>query len=405
MTEVKHSHTAAQSAAGYLYQARFALAECLRFAYVDSDIEIAVERLDDISFERHGSPRELLQTKHHIKKSGNLTNSSVDLWKTLRAWAEATRSDPSLPRRTRFVLITTALAPDCSAASHLRPASNHSHRNVEKAEAILMDAAAASNNASLEKAFSVLTGLAPALRRTLLESIEILDRAPLIRDLDALIEQRLRMIGPRGKAKDARERLEGWWWPRICTSLGGDEAGTISIIELEQELDDIRDSLKRNALPLDMENIDLPDNEVDSLKQMTFVRQLHAVGIGASRLQYAMRDYYRAFTQRSRWIRLSLLIDGEVNRFEQTLIEEWGPRFSRMCESFSPDSTDVALRRRGDELYFWVESEARFPFRTITSRFLNVGSYHMLANDLRIGWHRDYQALLTEVESDVTRGS
>ena len=34
-------HTAAPSAAGYLYQARLALAECLHFTYADSDIEIA----------------------------------------------------------------------------------------------------------------------------------------------------------------------------------------------------------------------------------------------------------------------------------------------------------------------------------------------------------------------------
>lgn len=405
MTETKAAHTAPQPAAGYLYQARLALAECLRFAYGDSDIEIAVERLDDVSFEKHGSPLELLQTKHHVKASGDLTDTSVDFWKTLGAWAEAAKSDPSLPGRTRLALVTTARAPNGSAASYLRPPSNRTNRDVEEAEAILLRAADASKNTSLEKAFSALAGLAPALRHKLLESIEVLDGSPLIGELDALIDKRLRMIAPRGKVTIARERLEGWWWPRICATLESDHVGTISIIEVEQKLDDIRDSLKRDELPLDMEDADLPETEVGSLERMTFVRQLHTVGIGASRLEYAMRDYYRAFTQRSRWTRLNLLIDGEVNRFEQTLVEEWEPQFNRMCESLSHDSEDSDLRRGGRELYFWVESEARFPFRTITSRFLNVGSYHMLANDLRVGWHRDYQTLLVEDESDDTDGS
>ena len=111
MSEVQSVHSAAQSAAGYLYQARLALAEGLRYAYAESGIDIAVEKLDDVSFEKRGSALELLQTKHHLKKAGNLTDKSVDLWKTLRVWAEAAKSDSSLPGLTRFALVTTAQAP------------------------------------------------------------------------------------------------------------------------------------------------------------------------------------------------------------------------------------------------------------------------------------------------------
>jgi hypothetical protein len=54
MAGEKTSFSAAHSAAGYLYQARVALAECLRYAYADSSIEIAIEKLDDVSFEKEG---------------------------------------------------------------------------------------------------------------------------------------------------------------------------------------------------------------------------------------------------------------------------------------------------------------------------------------------------------------
>ena len=121
MSEAQPVHSAAQSAAGYLYQARLALVEALRYVYRDAGIEIAIEKFDDVSFEKGGSALELLQIKHHLKKSGDLADSSVDLWKTLRVWAEAARADPSLPGRTRFALVTTAQAPPGSAASYLRP--------------------------------------------------------------------------------------------------------------------------------------------------------------------------------------------------------------------------------------------------------------------------------------------
>lgn len=400
----KPVHSAAQSAAGYLYQARLGLAECLRYAYVDSGIDIAIEKLDDVSFEKDGTPLELLQTKHHLKKQADLTDASVDLWKTLRVWAEAIKADPSLPGRTRFALVTTAQAPDGSAASYLRPAGGDAVRDPAKADALLMAAAAASKNVALEKAIATFTGLAPAMRQALVASIEVMDGVPLIADLEVVIEDSLRMIAPRGKTAIAREQLEGWWWPRICATLQAETPGTISVLEVEQKLDDIRDGLKRDALPLDMEHAEPSEDELGQLDEMRFVRQLRTVGLGANRLQYAMRDFYRAFAQRSRWTRQSLLFDGEVSRYEKTLIEEWQPRFAKMCDGLKPGCEEAAARQAGQDLYYWVETEARFPFRTITRRFLNVGSYHILANDLRVGWHRDFEALHADDGSDDSNG-
>ena len=392
MSEAQAVHSAAQSAAGYLYQARLALAEALRYAYVDSGIEIAVEKLDDVSFEKDGNALELLQTKHHLKKSGDLTDSSVDLWKTLRGWAEAAKADPSLPSRTRFALITTAQAPTGSAATFLRPADTGS-RDPVKAAAMLVEAGVASKNTALAKAIAAFTALTLEMRKALVAAIEIIDGAPLIRDIESLIEERLRMIAPRGKAALAREQLEGWWWPRICTALQAEPLGTIPVLEVEQKLDDIRDSLKRDALPFDMEHVDPPQEKLDALDEMRFVRQLKAIGIGANRLQYAKRDFYRASTQRSQWARQNLLFDGEVGQFDKTLIEEWQPRFAQMCDGLAESYQESALHEAGHKLYGWVETDARFRLRTTISRFLNVGSYHILADDLRVGWHRDYETL------------
>ncbi len=397
MTKRDTVFSAAAVAAGYLYQARLALAECLRFAYVDSTVEVAIERLDDVSFEREGSALELLQTKHHLNRKGDLTDASVDLWKTLRVWAEATKADPSIPSRTRLALITTATAPEGSAASLLRPSQDQTTlRNVGRAHELLLEAAATSENVALRKAFAAFTSLSPEMRTALLEAIEIVDNSAIITDLEEVIEGNLRMLAPRNKLPLAREQLEGWWWPRVCRILQGDDASTISIIELEQKLDDIRECLKRDALPIEMDDVEPEEHELSALSETRFVRQLQTIGVGATRLQLAKRDYYRAFTQRSRWTRRSLLFDGEVAKFERTLIEEWQPRFEHMRDSLDAVSAEAAIRKAGQNLYHWVEADARYPFRTTSNRFLSVGSYHMLADELRVGWHRDYAALLSD---------
>ena len=68
---------------GYLYQVRLALFLLLE---AKTSLELRFEKLDDISFETNGEPKELLQAKHHIGRRANLTNSSSDLWSTLRVW-------------------------------------------------------------------------------------------------------------------------------------------------------------------------------------------------------------------------------------------------------------------------------------------------------------------------------
>lgn len=400
MSDWVKKHSAAQSAAGYLYQARLALAEALRFAYADSSVEVSIERLDDVSFEKNGSAIDLLQTKHHLKRTADLSDGSVDLWKTLGIWAAATTEDPSLPGRTRFALVTTATAAAGSAAHILRPATDGvAARDIDAADALLVLAANKSKNVKLADSVAAFKALAPNLRKSLLSSVDILDGAPLIADLEAVIEGRLAMIAPRGKASLAREQLEGWWWPRICSLLQASTPGTISVLELEQKLDDIRDSLKRDALPVEVEDLHPTSSDLEAIADMRFVRQLREIGVGAMRLEYAKRDYYRAFVQRSQWVRQSLLFDGEVSRFERALVEEWQPRFAQMCDALAPECAAADLRQGGLSVYAWVEAEARFPFRTLTSRFLNVGSYHMLANELRVGWHRDYEDLFADEKS------
>ena len=90
--------SAASAALGYLYQVRSALLWTLRRMKTDADFAVGVETLDDVAFETTGGePRELLQTKHHRRTQGSLTDGSVELWKTLRVWFVGHSSGEILP--------------------------------------------------------------------------------------------------------------------------------------------------------------------------------------------------------------------------------------------------------------------------------------------------------------------
>ena len=272
-----------------------------------------------------------------------------------------------------------------------------SKRSPEAANELLTGVAQTSKNEGLAPAFAAFLALAEPMRSALLSAVDILDNQPLITDLDGELEHALRLVAPGGKAAAAREMLEGWWWPRVCAALTANPPAAIPIGAVEAKLDDIRDQLKRDVLVVDFEDAEPGEVEIAEYEGFQFVRQLQVIGLGGNRLRFAKRDYYRAFVQRSKWTREHVVLDEELKNFEQRLIEEWEPRFAAMCDAHeSSDADEVKLKQDAQQLYHWVETDARFSFRSLTAKFLNVGSYHILANNLRVGWHKDYVTLCGE---------
>lgn len=179
LTENSSKFSAAPSAAGFFYQARLALVLLLAKSNLVETVEVAIEHLDDISFEANGEPLELIQTKHHIDREAEITDYSPDIWKTLRVWAVEAAQDPSLPLKTKLVLITTGSAPDDSAANLLRPAAAYptgEKRDPVAAEKRLALVAVSSANQSLKPAFTAFMALSEKMRVSLLSAVEILDQ-------------------------------------------------------------------------------------------------------------------------------------------------------------------------------------------------------------------------------------
>ncbi|MCR1840845.1 hypothetical protein [Murimonas intestini] len=107
-------HQASEQMIGYLYQVRYALA--LLLDDENPDFQISIEKFDDVAFSQDGEPRQLIQLKHHVQKHGNLTDASTDLWRTLKVWIDTITKIPDMLNETKFLIITTAVAPDEAAS-------------------------------------------------------------------------------------------------------------------------------------------------------------------------------------------------------------------------------------------------------------------------------------------------
>ncbi|MAY76010.1 MAG: hypothetical protein CMJ31_15095 [Phycisphaerae bacterium] len=394
----RNTFTAVDPALGYLYQVRSALLWALQRLKLSSEFLVSIETLDDVAFESTGgTPAELLQTKHHRAEAASLSDMSTDLWKTLRVWFEG-HEKGSIQANTSLVLVTTALAPEGSIASLLR----NGNRDVNAAVQALDLVPGSSTSQANASAYDVYLRASRAQRLALLERVTILDGSPMIESLDSELKQEVFWAAGKKDHEAFLERLEGWWLRRILKQLSNSPEDRIGSVELESVMGELREQFKQESLPIDDDLLDfsLDDATRAAHDNSTFVRQLELVKAGKRRVAAAIRDYYRAFEQRSRWLRLEMVVDLELSKYEKRLVEEWELVFDGMRDELGDGATeDARVTAARDVVLKWAE-RTQHPIRaSVTEPFICRGSFHILADEARIGWHPEFRDRLAQLLS------
>jgi len=386
-------HSASGPALGYVHQCLWALVELGRRAPADPAVQLRLEALDDVQFERDGTPVELLQTKHHIGNATPLTLQSVDLWRTLNAWMDAKASAPIVLR-----LVTTQALQDGSPLAELRAA------NTERDEASVLEALREAAAGTTNKATAAWRGKFLELdeidQELLISQIAIEDASPTARQLDQELTRTFRLAMPRGKEEVFLQLLRGWW-VRIAVRLLGDEIHSVSGEDLLAMLEDITDQLRLDNLPVHPDMLaDVDATTTESYKDREFVQQLLWIALDETRLWKAIRDYHRSYTLRSYWLRNQLVAETEIDRFAFSLHDEWEQIFDAKVAAMRRDGrTDVETVGQDVLEQLARESRARLRDR-FSEQWFSRGTLHALADGelgTRIGWHPDFEKKLEDL--------
>lgn len=389
--------SAVDATLGYLYQVRSALLWALRRQKTEADFLVSLETLDDVTFETAGgNPTDLLQTKHHRKGSASLTDASPDLWKTLRIWFEGHASG-QIPPTANLYLVTTSTAPNGTAASRLLAVS----RDVVAAQQALDATASSSTNQINKSAYAAYLKATSAARTAILSKVFIVDAAPTVADLDGELRQEVYWAAGKEYHAAFLDRLEGWWLRRVLRQLTDNAQDRVGSVELEAQMSDLREQFKQEALPIDEDLLvfTLDDATKAAHEDFTFVRQLEIIKAGKRRIAAAIRDYYRAFEQRSRWLRDDLVVGMDLHKYEKRLSDEWELIFEAMRDDLGDAATDEAQEKAARSVLAWAE-RTTIPIRpSVTEPFVSRGSLHMLSDEARIGWHPEFRARLESLLS------
>lgn len=389
---------ASASVLGYLYQFRKALHCCVDRYGRGLDWCVAIEAGDDVE-EVHVDGRVLYQLKHRAP-GVTMTDYNSDLWKSLRIWSEGVKEGEIDLGETDLFLLTTASVPDDSVGSFLQPESS-GLRDEEKAIAALDAVCTSSSSQGNRKSYNAYGALAPGERLRMVAKIQIVSSAGDVMSIESQILERLVTAVGHSFAKPLLQRLEGWFFQRALRQLRCMGVDPITGAEFDEVFTDLRDQFRPENLPID-EDIANSIPERSEFSDKTFVRQLGLANLGMRRIENAVRDYMRAFTQRSRWSEENLLQLGEISKYERRLIEEWDDYFAEIEESLGAQATEIEKVEAAKKVYAWATRESRTRIRSgCDEAFIVRGSYHILADDLKVGWHVDFEARLMMVLEQV----
>ena len=381
------NHQASEQMLGYLYQVRCALA--LLLENDNSDCQISIEKFDDVAFSKDDIPIQLIQLKHHIQHQGNLADASTDMWRTIKVWIDAISETPDILDGTNFLIITTATAPIDSAAFLLKKDSN---RNPDTAYQKLKTVCFSSVNQAHQRYYDAFREAGEDTVKQLIRQIYIIDCASNITDVEKDILKHIRYSCIPKHQKMIYERLEGWWFKKAIDALCCDTPVFVNQNQVRSFIVSVSQEYADDNLPIDILDIDDLQESNFSANEKIFHEQLKLICLGNHRMQLALRDYYRAFRQRASWVRNDLLYVNELGQYEQRLIDEWEHAFAAMEETLSEtnNATEEEKAKEGRQLFSDIEKRDIRIRPKCQEAFIMRGSYHILANQLKIGWHVDF---------------
>jgi len=397
---LSRTHAAEGSALGFLYQSFYALRTLVLLT--TDEAAVSVERLDDIEL-KADSQTLLFQLKHSISANPPaITLKSRPLWRTMKVWIDALATLSLAETKLHLVAVgaipadslLVVLMDDEASRDDLVAAMTKEAQRVLKAR----DASAKAGTKPLPYGDRVegcraFLELPEVDRLNLLRRTVIRPDSPTVAEIEAEIAGHFHLVLPKYRAAVAK-RLVEWWDRQVVYSLCGERDRVITRTELQSQIMTIVADLEQDKLVPEFETLGPPeDYQPDGI----LARQIELVKGKAFDLKRAIREEWKAREQRGRWTAGNPAMKTKITAYDHVLREHWSDRYDEMAEACS-GLEDEGKCASGLDLLRWTHNEAPKIVQPIAvgwvAPYYVRGSYQVLAINLKVGWHPDYQTML-----------
>ncbi len=387
------SHSAPGASAGFSYQFERAL---YWLAQSPAGSLIGIETDDDVAVRGAGGAQILEQDKHSIRKDAEpFGDRSKDLWNTLAIWVEALDAGEVSADTTIFLMVTNKALAECIAHQIGRAKSD-----AEIAACITALETAAKNPPQnlISQMQRVLRTASRATLRSLILKCELVDGAKPTagKELRKDTVARLQLPGWCLACSDSiADELLGWLHTTALAAWQQKQPAWIQRDHFVNQLHAVIDRRKRQISRERAEHlIPVTDDKVGEEKARPFVKQLHFVTDDDTTVDNAIREFIRCNIEKSRLSAEGNVTDDDWNAFETSLQSRWEKiraRVLRMKKSGKEE--DIGFEIFTDTTEDHREKLAGSDTEQV---YLTSGTYHRLADLIRVGWHPKFKEFMRE---------
>ncbi|MBK7863201.1 MAG: hypothetical protein IPJ65_32245 [Archangiaceae bacterium] len=202
----------------------------------------------------------------------------------------------------------------------------------------------------------------------------------------------LPLIAEKAISEEAREdvlkHLLGWAKRAIDKHVEKKQPPILTWEDFHKQLVGSAKKFDRSENVLASTPADVSQAEIDKeLRGRTYVRQLEAVTCEEGDLVRAVNDFLRSAVDRTTWSERGDVIEGSFGEFEDGLERAWQSQKTRL----EIEQKAAVEEDRGRLLYANCSGlQMRLQGMDVPAYFV-PGSYHTLADTLRVGWHPRYR--------------
>ena len=378
---------------GYYYQVLYSLYLML-VGREKPNLTIKLEDLDDLVMQCSGNMH-LIQLKHHNTNDSLLRDRSLDFWKTIRVWSsEINQGKIKEIDSTIFSLVTTGKVSDNSFLLKLKDGKN---RDAEEALKEMIKISADQSVESTKKSYEAFSVLSDNQKQLLVNNIYIIDQEVDIVAVEELIKFQLKYSAPPNKISALFDGVIGWWLMQCIDVLSDSDKSEIKDEDLQSKIWEIIETLKQDNLP-DSFVLDSIKNPVNEFENHLFYKQLKLIALGNRSLLNAVNNFRRAYGQKNKWLQDGLIMPDELERYENNLFDNWDRMFSIVVDKIEGTENSQEMIQAGKDFFNKFIGKNHPNIRpNYSSVYYPIGSYHMLADKKRIGWHPNYENLIDDV--------
>jgi len=390
-----NNHSAPGSNAGFSYQFERAM---FWLAQSPAGFVIGIETDDDVTVQDAGGSKLLEQDKHSIlSDSKPFGNRSKDLWNTLATWIEALDAKEIAAESSRFLMVTNKELSDCIAR---KISLAESEKDITTCINELQDAAK-------EPPKNIVTLVERVLRQSSRENLKkLIAKCELVDSSDESAGNELRkktinyLQLPewcKVHTDSILDELLGWLHNTVLATWQQNKPAWIQRDHFVNQLHAVIERRKRQIRRERAENlIPVADDKIGKEKGSPFVKQIHLITEDDGIVDNAIREFIRCNIEKMRLSAEGNITDEDWLAFETTLQSRWERIRSRVLRmSQGKQEEDIGFEIFTDTTEEYREKLAGDDTEQV---YLTAGTYHRMANMIRVGWHPRFVDLMRRLE-------